>query len=476
MRRNGRRVRGEWRLTASRRFSRIAGVTPSEELEMPRPLPCLLAALFLVGAACGQKPTREQKVRADKSRVEAEGFWLYNDLPKAFADAKASGKPILVVLRCLPCEECVKLDDDLVNDDPRVRPLLEKFVRVRVVGTNGLDLSLFQFDYDQSFAAFILNADGTVYGRFGTRSHRTEWLGDVSVGGLAKALAGALELHASYPANKDSLAGKRGPAPLFEKPEKFPNLEGKYGAALDYRGNVVKSCIHCHQIGDAIKEHYRAAGRPIPDEVLFPYPHPKSIGLVLDPEERAKVKSVTAGSLAAKAGFETGDEIASLAGQPLLSIADVQWALHNTPAGGGDLKATVKRGGKQVELSLALPPGWRRKDEINWRSSSWGLRRMASGGLLLESASPAERAKAGVKEGEMALRVKHVGEYGAHAAAKKAGFKAGDLVVSFDGRSDLVREADLLAHGASAKKPGDKVDVVVLRGADRLTLTIPMQP
>ena len=47
---------------------------------------------------------------------------------------------------------------------------------------------LFQFDTDQSFAVFLLNADGTIYGRFGTRSHRTEWYGDVSVDGLAKAL------------------------------------------------------------------------------------------------------------------------------------------------------------------------------------------------------------------------------------------------------------------------------------------------
>ena len=84
---------------------------------MLRPLPCLLAALALAGAAFGQKPTREQKVRADKAKVEAEGFWIYNDLPKAFATAKESGKPILVVLRCLPCEECVKLDDNLIENE-----------------------------------------------------------------------------------------------------------------------------------------------------------------------------------------------------------------------------------------------------------------------------------------------------------------------------------------------------------------------
>ena len=164
----------------------------------------VLATMLLGGLLTGavlppQKPTREDQVRNDKKKLEAEGYWLYNDLPRAFTDAKASGKPIVVVLRCIPCEECVKLDDDIIEADPKMKALLEQFVRVRVIATNGLDLSLFQYDTDQSFAVFLLNADGTVYGRYGTRSHRTEWQGDVSVEGMAKAMEGALALHKNYP-------------------------------------------------------------------------------------------------------------------------------------------------------------------------------------------------------------------------------------------------------------------------------------
>src|SRR5262245_33439378 len=122
--------------------------------------------LGVTSVTTAQQP-REDKVRADKKKVEAEGFWIYNDLAKGFAEAKKTGKPMLVIMRCIPCHECVKLDDDLVDQDKRVRPLLEKFVCVRIVSTNGLDLSLFQFDYDQSFAGFLFNADGTIYGRFG---------------------------------------------------------------------------------------------------------------------------------------------------------------------------------------------------------------------------------------------------------------------------------------------------------------------
>src|SRR5690348_5333336 len=112
----------------------------------------ILLALFLPMAASAlpAAQNREEKVRNDRKKVEGEGFWIYNDLAAGFATAKKNGKPLLILLRCIPCEECVKLDDDLVDRDPRVRPLLEKFVCVRLVSTNGLDLSLFQYDYDQS--------------------------------------------------------------------------------------------------------------------------------------------------------------------------------------------------------------------------------------------------------------------------------------------------------------------------------------
>lgn len=436
----------------------------------------VLAALLMVFSPTGTSAqTREQKVRADRQKIEAEGFWIYNDLARGIAEAKKSGKPLLVVLRCIPCEECVKLDDELVQQDPRVRPLLEKFIPVRIVSTNGLDLGLFQFDYDQSFAAFLMHADGTIYGRFGTRSNRTSWSDDVSVEGLARALQGALELHAQYPANKDSLARKRGRSPEFPVPEKFPQLKDKYGPTLKYEGNVVQSCIHCHQIGDAQRELVRKHKQAIPEELLFPYPHPKTVGLILDPRERATVRCVEPASAAAQAGFQAGDEILSLDGQPLLSLADVQWVLHNAAADGASVRAEVQREGKKQELTMKLGKGWRQRDDLSWRSSSWGLRRMATGGLLLEELPAAERRKLDAAPGAMTLRVKHVGQYGPHAAAKDAGFRQGDVLIEFDGRTDLRRETDLLAHALMKHQPGERIAVTVLRDGQAIKLELPMQ-
>ncbi|MEO8268186.1 MAG: Trx7/PDZ domain-containing (seleno)protein [Aureliella sp.] len=434
----------------------------------------LFGILFLAQAALAQKPTREQKVRADKATVEAEGFWLYNDLDRAYQLARESGKPILVTLRCIPCEECVKLDDDLVDNDPVIRALLEQFVCVRIVGTNGLDLQTFQYDTDQSFALFMLNADKTIYGRFGTRSHRTDWIGDVSLAGMAQALEGALALHKQYPGNQASLLGKTGKPIEFDTPEKYPALSEEYTDQINYSGDVVKSCIHCHQIGDARRDFYWEQSQPIPEQILFPYPHPKAVGLILDPNQRASVINIMADTPAAASGLQPGDEILLMNGQTLLSMADVQWILHHVPADGGEVTLSIRRDGEHIAALLKLGIGWRQADDISWRVSSWGMRAIATGGLSLESLAEDKKQALGI-EGPMALRVKHVGQYNKHAAAKRAGFQVDDILVSYDGRTDLLREADVFAYVGRNHKHGDEVAVEILRVGKRHQLTLPIQ-
>jgi hypothetical protein len=428
----------------------------------------LLVGLLLIlpaFPASAQKPTREQKVREDRKKVEADGFWIYGDLEKGFAQAKQTGKPMIVILRCIPCEECVKLDDDLVNQDQRVRPLLEKFVRVRIVSTNGLDLTRFQYDFDQSFAAMFFNADGTIYGRFGTRSHRTSWASDVSIEGLAKALQGVLEIHSQYPKNKESLAAKKG-APLeVASPEKFPLLKDRYTATLNYEGNVVQSCIHCHQIGDAQKAYYFKQKKPVPEQILFPYPHPKTQGLILDPKERSTLLEVEKDSAAEKAGFKKSDVILALNGQPIVSIADVQWVLHHTLGAGATIQAEVQRGQEQRKLEMKLEKGWRERENLSWRVSTWGLRRKTTGGLFLVPLTAEEREKMGLKAEDMALRTTN-----APQLAAVAGFAAGDILVSFDGKS-FPRETDLIAYAINERKTGDKVTVSIIRNGKKMEIT-----
>ncbi len=417
---------------------------------------------------------RELKVRGDKKRVEGDGYWIYNDLPTGIDRAKESKKPLLVVFRCVPCEACAQLDEQVVERDPGVRELLDKFVCVRIVHANGMDLSQFQFDYDQSWAAFFLNADMTIYGRYGTRSHQTESKDDVSLEGFSKALSGALELHAQFPKNKAALTAKRGPTSDVKVPEQFPSFKGKYGAKLDYEGKVVQSCIHCHQVGEALRLVARSAGKPISDRVLYPYPNPKALGLILDPKEMAKVKQVTRKSAAEQAGFHAGDELVTLSGQPLLSIADVQWVLQLADET-GTLKAEVVRDGQKHSLSLTLAKGWRQRDDISWRATSWDLRRMTLGGLLLESLPKDVRGQRKLSNDQLALRVKHVGEYGDHAVAKRAGFLKDDILIAVDGDHSPLTESELIAKLLQTKRPADRISVTVLRGSQRLELPFAQQ-
>jgi S1-C subfamily serine protease len=73
------------------------------------------------------------------------------------------------------------------------------------------------------------------------------------------------------------------------------------------------------------------------------------------------------------------------------------------------------------------------------------------------------------------LAVKRVGQYGPHAAAKRAGFREGDLLVEFDGRDDFDSETGLIRYGVQNHRPGDTVDVKVLRDGEPKTLKLPIQ-
>ncbi len=100
---------------------------------------------------------------------------------------------------------------------------------------------------------------------------------------------------------------------------------------------------------------------------------------------------------------------------------------------------------------------------------------MTTGGLLLDSLDDDARRRAELTDGDMALVVKHVGQYGPHALAKAAGFQQSDVIISADGRSDLLRETDLLVHLLKSKDVGDVVPFVVLRDGRRHEFSLRMQ-
>ena len=160
----------------------------------------------------------------------------------------------------------------------------------------------------------------------------------------------------------------------------------------------------------------------------------------------------------------------------MLSTADVQWVLHNVDPDGASVPLVVNRGGRTTNLSLSLGEGWRKKGDLSWRVSTWGLRRMAAGGLVLNVAAAEEGRPKEFSPDAMALLVRRAGKYGPHGTARRVGFREGDIIISFDGRDDLMTEQELLTYVATSKKHGDRVAVDVLRGDRRMSFKLPIQP
>lgn len=344
----------------------------------------------------------------------------------------------------------------------------------------GADLSLFQFHGQLTWAVFFLNADRTIYGRYGSRAPlgSSGFRGNdrfVTMDGFKAALRGALELHAAYPDNKASLAGKTGPAPRVKSPELFP--AARKFPIRRAEENQGKGCIHCHQVQDWEYIDARSSGAPVADRMLWTYPMPDAVGLAFNPSERATVTEVAAGSAAEKGGWRAGDKVATLEGQPILSIADVQWVLHQAPEP-GTVRGEVERDGRRASVSIALAPGWRRTfSYADNLSVGWASRQRVAG-MRLESLPPDERKKLGLADGTLALRIRDLSPDFArdrNVSPKRAGLQKGDVIVELDGQKGPMTESEFLAYLIQKKKPGDKADLTYLRGGRTTKVTLDVQ-
>ena len=340
---------------------------------------------------------------------------------------------------------------------------------VRAVQMWGADLSLFQFHGQLTWAVFFLNADRTIYGRYGSRAPTgtSGFRGNdkfVTLEGFRKAMQGALEVHAGFPANKASLAGKTGPAPSAKSPELMP-AASKFPIKRAEE-NAGKGCIHCHQVQDWDYIQARQAGT-VPDRLLWTYPMPDAVGLALDPVERASVTAVASGSPAEKGGFKAGDRIVSLEGQPILSIADVQWVLHQA-AEPGSVKGEVERGGSKVAVSIALAAGWRRVFSYADNLSTGWASRQRTAGMRVDALTADEKTKLGLQASSLALKIRDLSPDFArdrNVSPKKMGLLKGDVIVEVDGMKAALTESEFLAYLLQNKKPGDKAKLAFVRGS-----------
>jgi serine protease Do len=325
---------------------------------------------------------------------------------------------------------------------------------VRVVRMKGKELGIFQFDWDQSWAAMFLNADRTIYGRYGTRTGTSAGTEErATVAGLCASMEGVLDVHAAYPSNKASLKDKTGPGFSGRDVEDLPYFRGRVS-------DTPRSCIHCHQVWEGVRDEWRAAKKQLTDEQLFIWPVPDRVGLYFEPDERATVRTVTKGSAADVAGLRECDRILAMEGQPILSPADVQWVLHRAKAPGAVSVDVQRADGSKATLSLALAKDWRRGTDLSWRHSSFILRMR----FRCDDLADAERATLGIAADALALKVRGADPKG---EAARQGLKAGDVIVQVDDRKGRMTETDFLAYLNQECKRGEKVVIQVLEGKKR---------
>lgn len=330
----------------------------------------------------------------------------------------------------------------------------------------GVDLETYRFDYDLTFAALLMNADGRIYHTFGGRD-ATDPQSHLSVPAFVRVLERARATH-------ERESGKPA-APRRHRPQTIEQIPPM---AERIRRGKAPECFHCHMVHDARREDAQARKKWRRDD-LWIYPDPVEVGLRLHRDDQTRVTEVLAGSPAAAAGIAVGDTLERLGGQDTLTFGDVQRALHEAPER-GTLEVAWRRGAESSSVRLRLPADWKEADPrvFAWRPSKWSLSpKPGFGGKRLDAA---ELSRAGLAPGVFAFRVNYLVTWGDEAetgrSAQKAGLRKGDVVTSVAGKGDFESEEHFQAWFRLTQEPGSRVPVEVLRDGRKHVIDLPVLP
>jgi serine protease Do len=325
--------------------------------------------------------------------------------------------------------------------------LAEKFVLVRILNMRGVNLNVFDFDYDLTWAAFFLSADERIYGRYGSRDADSVD-GQLSLAGLRYAMNQALAAHRRAAVEKPAAASWP------------PRTVEQYPAAKRLKETA---CIHCHQVYEFRRQELQANGRWKPEEVWV-YPLPENIGIKLAVVQGNRVEAVQPGSPAGRAGLRKGDVLLSLNGRSVASIADVQYALHDSPAK-GSIRVTWRRDGREASGVLPLTEGWRITD-VSWRPS---LRSLGPPPCVRgEDLTLEEKRSLGLAEKSLAFRQ---GNY-VSEAARQAGIRQNDIILGVENKNLEMSARQFSAYLRLTYQVGDQVTFNLLRDGRRLDVRL----
>jgi len=186
-------------------------------------------------------------------------------------------------------------------------------------------------------------------------------------------------------------------------------------------------------------------------------------GLAFDVSPRkcdpgARLKAVTKGSTAEKAGFRAGDVIIRVNDTKITTPVRFMWIINRYPEN-TEFKVTVIRGGKEVNINVTT-------ERIPWKN-----RRMPLPRQKRPAATNPNRVVLGVVfdktyKGKGA-RVQMVTP---NSGAEKAGMQEGDIIVKI-GDKDVANIQAAIAQ-TKGKQAGDIVRITIRRGEEELTLNV----
>lgn len=309
----------------------------------------------------------------------------------------------------------------------------------------GVDLRLFDFDYDLTWAALMMNHRGAVLGRYGGRdeSGAETYL---TLTGFKRALAAALDAHRRRP-----------DAPAQRREVPFATVDA-FPAAQRLKRDA---CIHCHQVYDFRREWLKEQGTWSRDQVWV-FPPPRNVGLLLDTQRQNLLRDVLPDSPAAQAGLQAGDVLLSVGQVGTNSFADVQYALHQAGEQ-GPLAVRWQRGTRTLSGRLTLPAGWRESD-ISWRASMWGLSPPPC--VHGQDLAVEEKRRLGLDPQQLAFRQ---GRF-VPVQSRRAGIREGDIIYGIDGRQLKMTMLQFNVYVRLHFRPGDRIVFNVLRDGRRIEI------
>lgn len=304
-----------------------------------------------------------------------------------------------------------------------------------------VDIGLFEFDFDTTFAIFVLNHKEQIYLRYGSHDDRSAY-SFLSIKSLNYALEEGLALHKKW---------KKGEVKLPDRPKKklsnsYPNVQKVINKG---------KCVHCHQVGEG--ENHARMKAPGFDKKkhVWVYPDPMKFGLTLDPNTGHKVKKVE--GAAKSAGLKKNDVIVKVGDRLTHTFTDIQYALHKAPMDAREISMTVRRKKEEKVIKIDLPEHWR-VTNINKRSMGHLITPFP--GFWSRNLTSKQKRRLKLKKDGFASEVT---KFWVNTNGKKAGLRVGDIVFEVDGVRASPRASNVMIYVRLNYKAGDQITVKALR-------------